>query len=506
MNQTHRVLIVDDEYYICDMIAEMLARDSDYAVMSETDPHRALEVLGSQPFDLVLTDLVMGEKSGMEIMQAALETNPEVIIIMMTGHPTVENAIRAVKRGAYDYLVKPFKLDLLRTTIERGLRKQELARENVHLKELLALYQLTEVMGASASIDRTLNKLLKLTLNEFSADAATVLLHERTPLDRFVVKAFQERSGVNVDLEFLRGNTPHSTVALTRKDVEIESIEEDQPVTGDAVLGGPGLHSLVSCPLQAGGKVLGVLNLVQRAAYRELSTGEIQSLKIIASKAAYAMSNAELYDDLQESYLSTISAFAAAIEARDNYTRGHTERVTYLCELIARELGWDDERLVTVSMGALLHDVGKIGVPDRVLNKKGPLEPEERELMQRHPELGARMIEDIEFLKPCLPFILSHHERWDGAGYPQGLKGEAIPIEGRILAVADTLDAILTNRPYRGAGTIGKAVSELTKFAGIQFDPQIVKVFLELLETNRDRIETLYAATIQPDPARMAPA
>jgi len=126
--------------------------------------------------------------------------------------------------------------------------------------------------------------------------------------------------------------------------------------------------------------------------------------------------------------------------------------------------------------------------------------------MQKHPEVGARMIEGIEFLKPCLPFILSHHERWDGGGYPQGLKGEQIPIEGRILAVADTVDAILTNRPYRDAGTIQRAVSELKKFSGIQFDPQIVETFLQLLEHDRDRIETLYAATVEPETPRTVPA
>ena len=125
--------------------------------------------------------------------------------------------------------------------------------------------------------------------------------------------------------------------------------------------------------------------------------------------------------------------------------------------------------------------------------------------MQEHLELGARMIEGIEFLKPCLPFILSHHERWDGTGYPQGLKAEEIPIEGRILAVADTFDAILTNRPYRDAGTIQRAVAELRKFSGIQFDPQVVTTFLKLLERHRDRIETLYAATLEPTPAKTAP-
>ncbi|MFH2055410.1 MAG: HD domain-containing phosphohydrolase [bacterium] len=496
MHHIHRVLVVDDESYICDVIAEMLTRDPEFAVASESDPIRALELLSTQVYDLVLTDLVMGEHSGMEIMEAALARNRETIVIMMTGHPTVENAIAAVKRGAYDYLVKPFKLDLLRTTIDRGLRRQELARENVQLREMLALYQLTEVMGASTELELTLGQLLNLTMKEFSAVAASILVYDERRPQQFTVKALQERVRGESELEFLRGATPHSLRAISQKDIEAEDLEESG---GDPTQQLPGsqFRSLISCPLAASGKVVGVLNLVRSEAHREFSTGEMQSLKIIASKAAYLLGNAELIDDLQDSYLSTISAFAAAVEARDHYTRGHTERVTYLCELIARELGWDEKRLMNVSMGALLHDVGKIGVPDRVLNKKGSLEPEERELMQTHPELGARMIEGIEFLKPCLPFILSHHERWDGGGYPQGLKGEEIPIEGRILTVADTFDAILTNRPYRDAGTIQLAISELRKFSGIQFDPQIVATFLKLLEHDGERIETLYSAMLE---------
>lgn len=505
MNQPHRVLVVDDESYICDVIAEMLQRDPAFVVTSESDPNQALELLQTQVYDLLLTDLVMGERSGMEILEAALAHNRETIVIMMTGHPTVENAIAAVKRGAYDYLVKPFKLDLLRATIDRGLRRQELARENVQLREMLALYQLTEVMGSSTELEHTLSQLLKLTMKEFSAVAASILAYDESRTQQFTVKAIHERSGSNAELEFLRGRTLHSLRAITQREVEAENISESS--SGDEQAPSERRYrSLISCPLAASGKVVGTLNLVRSEAHREFSTGELQSLKIIASKAAYLIGNAELIEDLQNSYLSTISAFAAAVEARDIYTRGHTERVTYLCELIARELGWDEKRLMAVSMGALLHDVGKIGVPDRVLNKKGPLEPEERELMQKHPEVGARMIEGIEFLKPCLPFILSHHERWDGGGYPQGLKGEQIPIEGRILTVADTVDAILTNRPYRDAGTIQRAVSELKKFSGIQFDPQIVETFLQLLKHHRDRIETLYAATVEPETPRTVPA
>jgi response regulator RpfG family c-di-GMP phosphodiesterase len=502
MNSKHRVLVVDDEGYICDIIAEMFHGDSEFAVVTETDPAKALEILQTHQFDLVLTDLVMGDHSGMQMMEVALAQNPEVIVILMTGHPTVENAIKAVKRGAYDYLIKPFKLDLLRATVARGLRKQQLARENVHLKEQLALYRITEAMSSTIHLNTALNQVLRLTIKEFAGHAASILFYDGERDNSFILQALQNQPGVACNQDFLEGKSGHSRLAVQSKDVHIENVYSEPPAD-QGLFTDQVITSYITCPLLVGGMVLGVLNLQRAGSYHGFTTGELQSLKIIASKAAYAISNSKLYDDLQRAYLATISAFANAVEARDRYTRGHTERVTYLAELIARELGWDEEQLFLLSMGSRLHDIGKIGVPDSILNKPGKLDDKERENMRRHPELGAKMIEGIPFLLPCRPYILSHHERWDGNGYPQGLSGADIPIEGRILAVADTFDAILTNRPYRDAGSLEKAISELREFSGSQFDPTIVEIFLNLLTRHGENINVIYGTTAEVNQLKM---
>lgn len=500
----HRVLVVDDEGYICDIIAEMFKSQREYVVVTETDPVRAMELLQTHRFDLVLTDLIMGDYSGMQIMELALTQNPDVIVILMTGYPTVENAISAVKRGAYDYLVKPFKLELLRNTVNRGMRKQQLALENIHLKEQLALYKIAEAMGSTIHLGTALNQVLMLTIKEFRGDAASILFYDDKRPGSFVLQAIQSRPDVYCDRDFLEGRTGHSRHSIESKDVEIENLYSDPPEEG-GLFPEIEITTYISCPLLVGGTALGVLNLQRAGAHHDFSTGELQSLKIIASKAAYAIGNSKLYDDLQKAYLATISAFANAVEARDHYTRGHTERVTYLAELIARKIGWSEEQLFLVSMGSRLHDIGKIGVPDSILNKPGALDDKEREIMKQHPEVGARMIEGIPFLEACRPYILSHHERWDGRGYPCGLKGENIPIEGRILAVADTFDAILTNRPYRSAGTFNKAVSELENFAGSQFDPAMVRVFLEILNEHSDNLATIYSEVAQSAGLKTAP-
>jgi len=200
--------------------------------------------------------------------------------------------------------------------------------------------------------------------------------------------------------------------------------------------------------------------------------------------------------------VSTITALANAVEARDHYTRGHTERVTKLAEKIAEALGWSDDELKWLKIGATLHDIGKIGVPDSILNKPGPLTSDEVEVMRRHPELGCKMLADVPFLEPILPYVLHHHERWDGTGYPEGLAGTEIPIQGRLLAIADTVDAILSNRPYRPANVPEKAIEELNLYRGIQFDPELADVFITLWEAGRIDLDELYS--LEKSPAAIA--
>ncbi len=181
-------------------------------------------------------------------------------------------------------------------------------------------------------------------------------------------------------------------------------------------------------------------------------------------------------------FLDGLSALAAAIEARDRYTRGHLDRVSQYAVATGYELGLEQQQLWNVWLGSLFHDVGKLAVPDAILNKEGPLTDEEYAQMKTHPELGAGIIEKISFLQPALPGILNHHERWDGTGYPAGLKGEEISIEGRILAVCDAFDAMCTDRPYRKGGSEEEAVDALKSAVGTHFDPKALDAFLQARE------------------------
>ncbi|MFH1996515.1 MAG: HD domain-containing phosphohydrolase [Candidatus Omnitrophota bacterium] len=244
--------------------------------------------------------------------------------------------------------------------------------------------------------------------------------------------------------------------------------------------------------------LLGVLIMGEKLSGDGFSRDELGFFVTLANDAAMAITNAQLIDSLQQKveeikdlyqrehhiFIHTAIALAAAIDARDPYTHGHTERVTNYCMAVARELdGLPDmdeytNFLETLQIAALLHDVGKIGIPDHILNKTGKLEPDEFETIKKHPAIGALIIRPIKELEAVAREVRAHQEAYDGSGYPDGLKGEEIPFIARIIAVADTFDAITTDRPYRGKKSAEEAIRELKKFAGNQFDPVIVSALI----------------------------
>ncbi len=189
-----------------------------------------------------------------------------------------------------------------------------------------------------------------------------------------------------------------------------------------------------------------------------------------------------LYTNIRQSYLNTVKAMVAAIEAKDPYTKGHSERVAELTLAVAREFGIPDRELQKLEYAALLHDAGKIGIPEQILNKPCPLSTQEYEEVKKHSVLGAEILQKIKFLSSKSDVVLHHHERYDGSGYPAGLSGNNIPLESRILAVADTYDAMTTDRPFRAAKTPAQAMEEMERLSEVQFDPRVMKVFKTVIK------------------------
>jgi putative nucleotidyltransferase with HDIG domain len=264
----------------------------------------------------------------------------------------------------------------------------------------------------------------------------------------------------------------------------ITNKEMDEPVR-KIVMEATGLNFYAGLPLVSKGKLLGILELFKREPfnhtkewldYFETLAGQI-SIGIESVKAFSELENKSA--ELSLAYDQTIEAISSALDLRDKETEGHSQRVTELTVKIAEKMGMKGEKLKYVKWGALLHDIGKLGVPDSILHKPGPLTEEEWKIMKRHPELGYQMLSRIDFILPALEIPLYHHEKWDGSGYPKGLKGKEIPLPARIFAVVDVYDALTNDRPYRKAYRKEEAVEEILRQSGKHFDPEVVRVFVE---------------------------
>jgi hypothetical protein len=219
-----------------------------------------------------------------------------------------------------------------------------------------------------------------------------------------------------------------------------------------------------------------------RSGYSEADEGHFGQ---VTEQLSVALSNAELMEDLDRMTWGALTALARAVDAKSSWTLGHSERVTSYSVALARGMGLDRASIVNLQRGGLIHDLGKIAVPGTILDKPAPLTEEEYELVRQHPEAGVRILEPIPGMETIIPIVLHHHECWDGTGYPMGLAGEAIPLDARVLAVADRFDAITSERPYRAAIPLDEALNWLRGAAGSGLDPNIVKVFLEEFEAGR---------------------
>jgi response regulator RpfG family c-di-GMP phosphodiesterase len=478
-----RIMVVDDEEYICKIVVESLSQ-ANYDIVAFSEAARAIEYLSANPVDLVLTDLMMGECSGLQVLETALENYPDAIVVLMTAHPTVETAISVLKRGAHDFLVKPFKLEILNQTVQRGLEHQKVLRDNLSLKGQVEFLRVTNAyFGSGMEFEHYMGLLLRSCNTELSAVASAVL--EVDPGSGEIARQIAEASNPDdrsavLDLRLLdqfSGNRNAMPVITT------DSIVTDK---------GGRYRIMISQPIMVRKTLTGVINALIISRQDTVPSGQQDVLALLASSAASALANQRLYEDLQQSYFQAIRALTNAIEARDHYTAGHTDRVTKLAELAAIRLGWKEKQIHALRMGCTLHDIGKIGVPDAILNKSGVLTEAERKKMMKHPELGLKIIRGIDLFRPSIPYIIAHHERYDGGGYPRGLKGEEIPIEGRLLAVADTFDAVMSDRPYRVGAALHIAVHELAEHSGTQFDPKLVKTFLMMLQSRSVDLRELY--------------
>ncbi len=354
------------------------------------------------------------------------------------------------------------------------------------LQRLDGLHQIDTVINASLDLHLTLNVFVDQVITQLRVDAAAVILLNRQTqmLEYTAGRGFRSPAIAQTRQRLGEGNTGRA--ALERHTIHIPNLREaGKMLRRTALLTDDGFVAYYGVPLIAKGQVKGVLEVFHRAPI-EPDEEWLDFLNALAGQAAIAVDNATLFNDLQRSnsdlttaYDATIEGWSRALDLRDEETEGHTLRVTDVTMQLARNFGLGEAQLAQVRWGALLHDIGKMGVADRILLKPGPLTEEEWAVMKRHPVLAYEMLSPIRYLRSALDIPYSHHEKWDGTGYPQGLKGEGIPLTARIFAVVDVWDALRSDRPYRPAWPEEKVIEHIRSLAGTHFDPQVVKVCLE---------------------------
>ena len=460
-----------------------------------TSPHEALQIAKEIEGDrlaVVIGDQLMPGMKGVEMLTRIKHIRPHCQRVLLTGHTGLDAAIQAINEGALDkYFSKPIEesADFI-TTIRRLLREYHLKVSGDALRHrLMAQFEFIRVVSAAHSLANVLSAAAAFVHEQMDATGVAVILLEG---DELHVRAVEGNlPSLAEGLVFAAEGSLASWVLKHRRPIAAQS-EADLPP--DVQLARPVPMPQIIVPLIWGETPLGVIGAAGRQDGRPFARDERMLMSFIADAAAVTIGGLKDREAIEQHYVNTMASLMETVEAKDNYTRGHTDRVMELAVRLATLAGLKGNQLTEVARAAALHDIGKIAVPEWVIDKPGRLDPEEFALMRMHCERGARIVRHLTFLDGARRIILSHHERYDGQGYPNGLKGDQIPLGARILAIVDAYDAMTSDRPYRGAMTLPEALTEIEVNTGTQFDPHLVKLFFTIVR-EAEPAQTVAAGT-----------
>ncbi|MEJ5377174.1 MAG: HD domain-containing phosphohydrolase [bacterium] len=497
-----KVLIVDDEANIRKVLREMARRVLGAETWEASNGQEALVLFREASPDVVLSDIRMPGMDGISLLRAMKEERPNVPVILITGYPSLDVAIQGMKEGASDFITKPFRLDQLQVILEKALREKKLLEDNEGLRQQVQHKKTLE----------RLNEELNRKVREMSALCSLGQTIAAFPLNRdAILKSLVHETRSAVQAMWVQFLAPHEGGVITLARSPDQPEGTDLPPAPEVPRGlleralrlrtpilGPRLFlpsdpsaagkasgqnfSQMLVPLVIKGEVIGVVHAAGKLESMEFDRHDLLLVSELAKRAALGLENKYLYESLFDVLMSTLRSLVSTVEARDLYTKQHSQRVTDIAVIIAQHMGCTPEQIDTLRVAGYLHDLGKLGIKDSVLLKPGPLTPEEFDQIKAHPVIGEEILAPIGFLPEERALVRHHHERWDGRGYPDGLREEKIPLLARILAVADVFDALTSDRPYRPAMSVEKGAAEIKACCGTQFDPAVVNAFLEVLE------------------------
>jgi putative nucleotidyltransferase with HDIG domain len=505
-----RILLIDSDPTHRRLISHMLA-DSGFEVIVATDGRQGLKYFHAQPVDLVVVDRDLPDISGLDLCSRirSLEDEASVPVLVSGIGDRAESTRKAFDAGAQDYLHKPMSPEEITARVQHALTgmrlRRDLSRQNIELSSELtegqreldvayrqlkvqllsqrALFDVSHQINSSIDVEDQINILLLTVMGQLAVESAAIFVAKN---DGEVLELHSAK-GVN-PAQMQAGKLEHEDSLVT----EIRRYPNGIDLTDlpRELTPGPELKRLMDMgfvlvlPILAGSNLSGLLWLGPKVGGRPFDDSDQMLLSSLLASAGIAMEKAELFKKLQESYVATIQSLMSAMEAKDTYTRGHTARVSRYAVAIAKAMNFSREALEDVRLGSTLHDIGKIGIHEGILNKPSGLTPDELLIMREHPALGDRILRKIAFLKQARKMVRHHHERWDGDGYPDHLRGEEISLGARIVTVADSFDAMTSNRTYNEGMGLEEAVWNLSSKVRTQFCPDTVAVFVRLL---RDR-------------------
>ncbi len=495
------ILLVDDEESILEVAGEYFTIKG-YRVLTASNGLEAVAVLETHRVDCCFTDINMPEMDGLELAEHIRKIDNSVPVIIMTGYPSLENTIRTLKNGVVDFLIKPVNLNQMEICVRRVLRERKLFAENILLKSEVEGKERLERLNLelTAKVDElnALNKIMAdFTSVTSSTDLLTLIVKMATEITRandarfYLINAamndplevacnFSEDTQTPATFVDKSGKAPARPASKLINEVVADEIpllvSDARRVQG---LSGA-VGSFMAVPMKIRNKVFGVLTAAAYADLKTFSEKDLYYLSFMTQNAANTIENLALYENIYENLFATLFAFVKAVEARDSYTQQHSSRVTSLAIKLGREMGCTPEELEVLNCAGQLHDIGKIGIRDEILLKPGKLTQSEFEIIKSHPVIGAEIISQLGMWEKELQIVRSHHERFDGTGYPDGLKGNEIPRLARILSVCDAYDAMASNRVYRQKMEPAKIISILLECSGTQFDPDMAATFVKL--------------------------
>ncbi|MFQ5903459.1 MAG: HD domain-containing phosphohydrolase [Candidatus Binatia bacterium] len=501
MAERFHALVVDDDTAVSKTLQEMLELEG-YVATRAASGWDGLSKLEDGHFDVVFSDIRMPGMDGLEFLGRIKEYDPTLPVVMLTGYPEMDIAIQAMKKGAADFIPKPFTIEQIQRSMGELLKKKRLVEANSQLlnkvdsmkvieglnrkltqkiKELSKFYSLNEALNFLEDQEVLFRRLVELAVEIAEAKKSVLLLLDKETRQLMIKAAtgFSDSRAMDFGIPVESSMVGKSILKGKPFLVQIGEGDPFDKLMLDREEADN--FSWLCVPLMVREEVIETLVVGEKVERGDFSQEDILFLVSLVSKAALTLENLVLYESFYANLVDTLKALVTTLEAKDRYTRQHSQRVTYWSVETARKMAFGSEEIEVLRFAGVLHDVGKIGIQDCILTKPGTLSSEEFNSIRSHPLIGERIVEPLGLLPLERGIIRHHHERWDGQGYPDGLAQENIPPLARILAVADAFDAITSDRPYRRAKSYEEAILELQRCSGTQFDKEVVDAFQEIL-------------------------